>query len=110
MTFNELLYKQKQLDDYIISNMDVPMGFNQRLTNTILAAMVELSEMANEIKCFKHWSKKPSSERNVILEEYVDVLHFFLSIANQLGFSEKDIHDMYNSKHQKNIERQNSGY
>ena len=110
MTFKELLGKQKQLDDYIIENMELSMGFNQRLTNTILAAIVELGEMANEIRCFKHWSKKPSSSREIILEEYVDVLHFFLSIANQLGFTEDDIHRMYDKKHKKNIERQNSGY
>lgn len=110
MRFKDFLDKQKELDDYIIDNMELSLGFNHRLTNTILAAIVELGEMANEIRCFKHWSKKPSSSRSVVLEEYVDVLHFFLSIANQLKFTEEAITDAYLKKYKKNIERQNSGY
>jgi dimeric dUTPase (all-alpha-NTP-PPase superfamily) len=51
-----------------------------------LALFVELGELANEVRSFKFWSIKPSSERQVILEEYVDGIHFICSlcIANKV--------------------------
>lgn len=52
----------------------------------ILALLVELGELANETRCFKYWSTKGPSEKEVILEEYVDGIHFLLSI----GLSLKD--------------------
>ena len=47
----------------------------------LLAFQVELGELANETRCFKFWSKKPASSREVILEEYVDGLHFLMSLG-----------------------------
>jgi len=110
VTLNELLNKQKELDNLVLKTNNDLIAPKQILTSTILALIVEIGEMANEIRCFKHWSKKPSSKRVIILEEYVDALHFFLSIANQLGFNEQDIVEMYNTKYNKNIERQLSNY
>ncbi|SDX62014.1 dUTP diphosphatase [Salimicrobium album] len=49
-----------------------------------LALQVELGELANETRCFKVWSNKPPSEREVIREEYVDGYHFILSLGNDL--------------------------
>ncbi len=47
----------------------------------ILALQVELGELANETRCFKFWSTKAPSERSVILEEFVDGIHFLLSLG-----------------------------
>ncbi|MGM7702280.1 dUTP diphosphatase [Pseudalkalibacillus sp. Hm43] len=47
----------------------------------ILALQVELGELANETRCFKFWSSKAPSERSVILEEFVDGIHFLLSLG-----------------------------
>ncbi len=55
----------------------------------MLALLVEIGELANETRCFKYWSNKPASEREVILEEYVDGLHFILSIGIDLGIDKK---------------------
>lgn len=110
MRIAELLERQKATDELIKANMSEQITDREMLTNTILACMVELGEMANEIKTFKHWSKKPASDRVVILEEYIDVVHFVLSIANQLDFNAQDIVDMYNIKNKKNHERQVNGY
>lgn len=46
-----------------------------------LALIVELAELANEIRSFKFWSLKPSSAKDVILEEYVDGIHFITSLC-----------------------------
>ncbi len=45
-----------------------------------LALTIELAELANETRCFKYWSSKGPSEREVILEEFVDSIHFLLSL------------------------------
>ena len=33
--------------------------------NTILALQVEIGELANETRCFKHWSNKGPSEKKL---------------------------------------------
>ena len=63
--------------------------------NKILALLVEISELANETRCFKHWSKKGPSEESVLLEEYVDSLHFFLSIANHHQYDVDRLYSQY---------------
>lgn len=52
----------------------------------ILALLVELGELANETRCFKFWSLKGPSDRETILTEYVDGIHFILSLANEYDF------------------------
>lgn len=111
MELKELYTKQKQLDDYVISNKGLEgMNPEDRLTNTILAMMVETGELANEVRTFKHWSDKPMSHPSIVIEEYVDVLHFFLSIGNQLEFTPEQIEDAYKKKWQKNHVRQDNWY
>ncbi|HET7580847.1 MAG TPA: dUTP diphosphatase [Bacillales bacterium] len=79
MDTEKLFSMQKQLDDRIESEHELA-GVD--LTDQrILALEVELGELANETRCFKFWSVKPPSEKSVILEEYVDGLHFILSLG-----------------------------
>jgi dimeric dUTPase (all-alpha-NTP-PPase superfamily) len=54
----------------------------------ILALLVELGELANETRCFKFWSLKGPSATETILEEYVDGIHFILSLGIEGGFQE----------------------
>lgn len=65
----ERIIKQHQLDE------------NELLPNLMCALAVEIGELANETRCFKHWSIKPPSPKDVIIEELVDVLHFLLEIG-----------------------------
>lgn len=93
--------KEKNLD-----NKDV-------ISHRILAALVELGEFTNEWREFKFWSENRKSNTRAVnldaigikrlekgeitdltpyiedpmLEEYVDVLHFILSIGNHLNMS-----------------------
>ncbi|WP_353617095.1 dUTP diphosphatase [Bacillus sp. E(2018)] len=85
----ELFSMQNDLNTRIVKehNLDNSSLFEQRR----LAFLVELGELANETRCFKYWSKRPASEKEVILEEYVDGLHFVLSIGLDLGFKEVEI-------------------
>lgn len=53
-----------------------------------LALLVEVGELANETRCFKFWSLKKPSAKEVILEEYVDCLHFILSIGLEKNYND----------------------
>lgn len=73
---------QRELDAYIEKKKFVTDDvFNEKG----LALLVELAELANETRCFKFWSTKGPSEREVILEEYVDSIHFLMSIGIEKG-------------------------
>jgi dimeric dUTPase (all-alpha-NTP-PPase superfamily) len=91
MKIKELFSMQSELNMRIVKehNLDNSSLFEQRR----LAFLVELGELANETRCFKYWSKRPASEKEVILEEYVDGLHFVLSIGLDLGFNEVKMTD-----------------
>lgn len=83
MNFERLFTLQKQLDDRIVQEHkleDVSL-FESKL----LALKVEVGELANETRCFKYWSKKAPSPKETILEEYVDGIHFILSLGLELG-------------------------
>jgi len=129
MNIAKLYEMQKTLDARIIEEKS--LQGQDLLPNTILALQVELGEMSNEWRGFKHWSndqeprleircakcagagdhyeqygwtpsRKPHKSKcgacngkghtkQPLLEEYVDCVHFFLSIARQLGLDETDL-------------------
>ena len=70
---------QKQLDERICKEHE--LEGESLILAKILALQVELGELANETRCFKFWSNKGPSSKEAILEEYVDCLHFILSIG-----------------------------
>ncbi len=78
------LYRlQRELDSRIMHEHQLAGDF---FSERILALQVEVGELANETRCFKYWSVKPPSSRSKILEEYVDGIHFLLSLGLTLGF------------------------
>ncbi|PZL78212.1 dUTPase [Enterococcus plantarum] len=84
-TIEELAAIQEKLDQRIITDKNIQWTEKDRLLTTLVALDVELAEMANESQWFKVWKSDPQPKEKV-LEEYVDALHFFLSIANQKGW------------------------
>ncbi|SEM54662.1 Dimeric dUTPase, all-alpha-NTP-PPase (MazG) superfamily [Paenisporosarcina quisquiliarum] len=85
MNLHKLFTMQRALDQYIQSNKQVTEDV---FVKKGLALIVELAELANETRCFKFWSEKGPSERSVILEEYVDSIHFILSLGIEKGFED----------------------
>lgn len=86
MNFETLYEMQKTLDARIIREKG--LDGQDLLPNTVLALQVELGELANEWRGFKHWSNDREPRRDRMLEEYVDCLHFFLSIAVKNGWKD----------------------
>jgi len=117
MNLQNLFELQKQLDEHIEKKHPRKEG-EDRLSKKILALQVELAECAQESRCFKFWSSrqepvtedlrvvdyKESGEAiletyNPLLEEYVDCLHFILSIGLEkdfvkLGYNESAVEGM----------------
>ena len=59
-----------------------------------IALFVELGELMNELPTyFKHWKKSAVDNKEKALEEYVDCLHFAVSLLN---YNEIDINFTYN--------------
>lgn len=104
LTLEQMFEMQKELDAKIVREKG--LEGKDLIPNTVLALQVELGELANEWRGFKHWSKdqEPRTRKirilgvddigvergeyyNPLLEEYVDCVHFFLSIARQRGWT-----------------------
>lgn len=84
MNLQKLFEMQKALDTFIETTQKIERDVYKEKG---LALMVELAELANETRCFKFWSTKGPSERAIILEEYVDSIHFILSLGLRKGFT-----------------------
>jgi dimeric dUTPase (all-alpha-NTP-PPase superfamily) len=112
MNLSKLFELQRQLDEHIEKEHPRKPG-EDRLAKKILALMVELGELANCWRGFKYWSydQKPRTRievvtgqkmvdgviepiveyKNPLLEEYVDCLHFILSIGLDIGVYPEEI-------------------
>lgn len=88
MNFESLFKTQKDLDNKIIKKHSLQK--RSLKSNKLLALEVEISELANETRCFKYWSNKLPSSKEIILEEYADCLHFILSIGIEYGFQDTE--------------------
>lgn len=75
----ELLQMQKVLDDNIFKVKGIT---KYPYDNMAIALLVELGELMNELPTkFKHWKTTAVDNREKALVEYVDCLHFALSIT-----------------------------
>jgi len=100
LKIEKLFETQKKLDDRIVEEKGL-QGIDL-LPKKILALLTELGELSNEWQGFKFWkennepvrsrsehdffSDEVIREYDPLLEEYVDCLHFILSIGNNLKF------------------------
>jgi len=102
---------QKATDEVILTNK----GLTRESTfeKRVLALIVELGETAQSWRAFKFWSEdqepriKKMDElkgyKNPLLEEYVDSLHFLVSLGIDLGIEQVELREIDNDKP---IERQ----
>lgn len=85
----DLIPYQNDLDERIfeLHETDRPSTMQSR----VLALLAEVGEFANETRCFKFWSVKGPSEKEVLAEEFGDGLHFFLSLGIDLNDDGSDV-------------------
>jgi dimeric dUTPase (all-alpha-NTP-PPase superfamily) len=100
--------------------VDVSRHLQNRQKNAIgfcNAMQMEICELMVALG-FKWWSTKSenwvnvkeSAERKHILEEYVDIGHFYISLGHALGFTPEEIQAAYEEKNKENFARQDRGY
>lgn len=80
---DKIVQLQKDLDNAIHSKHNVTSL--STFTHRKLALIVEIGELANEVRSFKYWSLKKPSAQEIILEEFVDCLHFTISLGNSMN-------------------------
>jgi dimeric dUTPase (all-alpha-NTP-PPase superfamily) len=97
MNFTKLYTMQKELDLHIENTHQLQE--DKLVDKKILALLVEIGELANETRCFKFWSLKPPAPKEKILEEFVDGIHFILSLGLECGFENREI----GSENQNNV-------
>ncbi len=86
MDIQKLFHMQTQLDNHI--EQEKKLQNENLIDRKLLALLVEMGELANETRCFKFWSSKPPAPFEKISEEYVDGLHFILSLGIEFGFQD----------------------
>jgi dimeric dUTPase (all-alpha-NTP-PPase superfamily) len=85
-TFTQLTKAQAELNNHIA--LEKAIDLRDYKIHRIIALQVEFGELLNELPfLFKYWKSKPMDFKKA-LEEYVDGIHFLLSIANDLGITE----------------------
>lgn len=91
MNLTKLFQLQENLDKRITEEHG--LYGEPLLSKKVLALQVELAELANETRCFKFWSNRKPSDKETILEEYVDCLHFILTLGLEKGFTDIELED-----------------
>lgn len=86
MNLNPLFPKQKELDEHIYKENNVTG--EEVFDRKIVAFITELHELANELQFFKYWKKETNIDKERAIEEYIDVIHFAIGIATDLGVNE----------------------
>lgn len=85
VNLNKLFTKQKQLDEHIVKEKG--LHGQDLLKKKTVALICELYECVNEFPAiFKFWSNKPNNREDGLVE-FIDVIHFSISIANDLGYT-----------------------
>jgi dimeric dUTPase (all-alpha-NTP-PPase superfamily) len=77
--------------------------------NYCRAASQELAELTDSVP-WKWWAKYQTFDKANARVEVVDLFHFLISLAQVLGMSAQDVHDLYVQKNKLNFQRQDSGY
>jgi len=77
--------------------------------NYTRAMSQELSELIDSVP-WKWWAKYQKFDIQNAKIEVVDLFHFLVSLAQTLGMSAEDVHQIYTKKNKVNHQRQDSGY
>lgn len=94
----QLFIAQEQLDLTIAKNHNITYKTTRH--RRLMACLVEIGELANATRCFKYWSNKGPEADEIVLDEYADGLHFFLSLGVDIGTKKK----IYNlTKHEADV-------
>ncbi|CAL7878299.1 dUTPase [Fusobacterium necrophorum] len=105
----EIWDRQKKFDDIVFKNAGVTR--EGTTLHRKIALVAEVGEMFNEHPDFKCWKKHKNTEvTDALKEEFVDVLHFLISLGIDIFRDEQEMFEWYCKKNDKNLLRQKTGY
>lgn len=84
MNLEKLFAFQRELNKHI--EIEHNLIGKPLLSHRMLALQVELGLLANETKCFKFWDNQKSSNKEVLLEKYINCLSFILALGLEKNF------------------------
>ena len=102
---NVLLEAQSKLDDFIIKERNLQLTTDERLQGLVVAIESEIDEVRKGLN-WKWWKNPKELDHEYLKEEWIDILHFWLSGANALGMSADEILHSYILKNKENLQRQ----
>lgn len=94
--FDNELHEKRHLDH---------ISFDEWMQKETLAIVSELCEMLRETN-FKWWKNPKEVDMDAVKEEFVDVLHFFVSMCIKAGMDSNELHRLYLMKNKENFDRQ----
>lgn len=98
---------QKMLNDDIRNRRDLDdISKEEWIQKQTLAMISELSELLDEVN-FKWWKNKKEVDEQLVKEELVDILHFFVSMCLVYDMDGEQLYKMYMDKNKENFDRQN---
>lgn len=118
MDLKTLWVMQEKLDNTILAKLSSEYGQSIKPESLFvpraLSLIVETAELCNSLKGDprgpKYWSSKPAESRERQLDEFVDILHFWVSCGIALGFTADEVEEAYKKKNKVNFQRQAEGY
>lgn len=90
-----LLDLKRMQDDYELKVYEKYGITEYPFSENKLALLVELGELANEIKTFKYWKNPENRECDMskLREEFADCMHFALSLEDITDIAKMDVSD-----------------
>ena len=79
------------------------------ILNYCRALNQETAELIDSVP-WKWWARYQEYDKQNARVEVVDLFHFLISLAQVVGMSAEDVHDIYMQKNKLNFKRQESGY
>lgn len=110
LQFKKLYTMQQQLNKKIDANCEEDYSKQELLNMDLLELSVEVGELANAIKSFKYWNKKKVTSKELILDEFADVLHALLSVGIRMDLNPHEMIQAFIDKQDVNLLRQEEGY
>lgn len=98
--------EQNRLNNYLDEKRNIKRDNDPEwVLNYVIAMNEELAEVQRNLP-WKWWKNEGELDRDETLEELVDLLHFWVSAVQQLGFDSEDVYKAYMDKNQENQDRQ----
>lgn len=103
---DKIFAMQKMLNEDIRARRNLNgISKEEWIQKQTLAMISELSELIDEVN-FKWWKNKKEVDEQLVKEELVDILHFFVSMCLVYDMDGEELFRMYMDKNKENFDRQ----